>query len=75
MHVDFGEKRREYLSLPDLDAYLVLAPDAPRAWVWQRDERRLWPDDPQILDGAGADVSIPSLGVVIRLTEIYRNVV
>ncbi|UIJ73654.1 Uma2 family endonuclease [Aurantimonas sp. HBX-1] len=74
MHVDFGEKRHEYMSLPDLEIYVVLAQDEPRAWIWQRDEKRLWPHDPLIIEGADAVLSLPYLGASVRLADVYRNV-
>ena len=74
MHVDFGDKRHEYMSLPDLETYVVLAQDEPRAWIWQRDEQRLWPHDPLIISGTEAVLSLPHLGATVRLADVYRNV-
>jgi len=34
--VDLGDKSAEYLRLPSLAAYLVLAQDQIKAWVWTR---------------------------------------
>src|SRR5216683_2453767 len=33
---DLGDKAAEYLRLPSLSAYLVLAQDEPKAWIWVR---------------------------------------
>ena len=29
-----GAKSEEYIRLPSLSAYVVLAQDAPKAWIW-----------------------------------------
>jgi Uma2 family endonuclease len=72
MHSDFGEKRTEYQALANLRAYLVLAQDERRAWLWQRTDDGEWPADPeQIAEGA---VAIRSLGVELALGDLYRNV-
>ena len=33
---DLGAKAAEYVRLPSLSAYLVLAQDEPKAWIWVR---------------------------------------
>ena len=32
-YLDFGDKPREYLSLPTVDTYVVLSADEPCAWT------------------------------------------
>ena len=73
LHIDFGEKKREYLSLPTLQAYLVLSPDEPRAWLWQRTDGA-FPPEPEIVEGMDKNLVLPALGIDIPLTEIYRGV-
>src|SRR5205085_692659 len=34
--LDLGDKSSEYLKLPSLIAYLVLAQDEPKVWLWVR---------------------------------------
>jgi len=73
LHVDFGEKRQEYLSLPTLDTYLVVSPDEPRAWIWQRTDGA-FPSEPQILEGRDQIIMLPALGVQIEFSEICRGI-
>jgi Uma2 family endonuclease len=73
LHVDFGEKKAEYLSLPTLETYLVIAPDDPRVWIWQRGEDG-FPSEPEIVEGDGARIALPSLGIELPLADLYRGV-
>ena len=73
LHIDFGDKRQEYLSLPSLDSYLIVAPDEPRVWIWQRIDGE-FPAEPEIVEGADRQFVLPALGVEIALGEIYRGI-
>ena len=73
LHVDFGEKKREYLSLPTVDTYMVVSPDEPRAWVWQRKAGE-FPAEPEIIEGADKRIALPALGIEIPLAELYQGV-
>jgi Uma2 family endonuclease len=73
LHIDFGEKRQEYLSLPSLDTYLILSPDEPRAWVWRRTDGAFSPE-PEIIEGIDQGLALPALAVEIPFSEIYRGV-
>jgi Uma2 family endonuclease len=73
LHLDFGDKPREYLTLPSLDTYLVIAPDEPRVWIWQRREGA-FPAEPEMVEGAHITLPLPALAIEIPLTEIYRGV-
>jgi Uma2 family endonuclease len=46
---DLGDKSAEYLRLTSLTAYLVLAQDEPKAWVWVRGEKGFSPG-PNVLN-------------------------
>jgi Uma2 family endonuclease len=72
-HIDFSEKRKEYLSLPMLDAYVILSPDEPQIWLWQRLQGD-FPLEPEILEGTDKHLTLVALGIEIPLTEIYRGV-
>lgn len=74
LHLDFGDKKREYLSLDTLQAYLVLAADEPRAWAWQRGADGAFVPEPEILEGAEAEIALPVLGITLPLAELYRGV-
>ena len=70
---DLGAKAEEYLRLPSLSAYLVLAQDEPRARVWGRGAGGFSPE-PEVLDGHDAVIEIGSLGIDVLLAEIYAGV-
>jgi Uma2 family endonuclease len=73
LHLDFGDKRHEYLTLPTLDTYLIASPDEPRVWVWQRTDST-FPADPQIVEGKDNRITFPALAIDIPLADIYRGV-
>jgi Uma2 family endonuclease len=66
---DLGDKAAQYLRLPDLAAYLVIAQDEPKAWVWVRGTAG-FPPGPVVVGEDGL-IAIPSLGVELPLIEIY----
>jgi Uma2 family endonuclease len=68
-----GAKAQEYLRLPSLSAYLVLAQDEPRVRVWARGPAGFSPE-PMVLDGHEAVIKIGSLGIDLLLAEIYAGV-
>src|SRR5262249_4167886 len=59
---DVGAKADEYVRLPSLVAYLVLAQDEPKARVWVRGAAG-FPPTPQGIEGLDAVVEIASLGI------------
>jgi Uma2 family endonuclease len=63
--LDLGDKAAEYLRLPSLAAYFVLAQDEAKAWVWVRGPDG-FPPGPNVI--AGRDAIIPSR----RLASICR---
>jgi Uma2 family endonuclease len=73
LHLDFGDKPREYLSLSSLDTYLVVSPDEPRLWVWQRADGK-FPQEPEMIEGVDRHLALPALEIEIPLAEIYRGV-
>jgi Uma2 family endonuclease len=70
---DLGPKADEYVRVPSLSAYLVLAQDEPKAWVWVRGAAG-FPPEPEVVKGHEAAVAIPSLGVDLPLAEIYAGI-
>jgi Uma2 family endonuclease len=73
-HIDFGEKRHEYLALDGLKSYIVLAQDKPYVWQWSRDEEGKWPDDPERLEGPTSVLMFAPLDVTVPLSTIYAGV-
>jgi Uma2 family endonuclease len=74
MHVDFDEKKREYLSLPTLKTYIIVAQDRRHVWCWSRDAEGEWPPDPVQAREPGAEIEIAALGVSIPLEALYTGV-
>jgi Uma2 family endonuclease len=72
-HLDFGDKLREYLTLPTLDTYLIISPDEPRIWVWQRTDGS-FPEEPEIIEKRDQRVGLPALAIDIPLEDIYRGI-
>jgi Uma2 family endonuclease len=70
--IDLGDKAAEYLHLPSLAAYLVVAQDEMKAWIWQRGADG-FPAGPQVETGP-ATVGIAALGLELPLSEIYARV-
>jgi Uma2 family endonuclease len=72
-HLDFGDKLREYLTLSTLDTYLIISPDEPRIWVWQRTDGA-FPKEPEIIEKRDQRVALPALGIDIPLEDIYSGI-
>jgi Uma2 family endonuclease len=72
-HLDFGDKLLEYLTLPTLDTYLIISPDEPRIWVWQRTDGA-FPKEPEIIEKRDQHVRLPALTIEIPLEDIYRGI-
>ena len=70
---DLGVKADEYVRLPSLSAYLVLAQDEPKARVWLRGAAGFSPE-PKIIEGLDAVIEIASLAINLPLAEIYAGV-
>jgi Uma2 family endonuclease len=71
--VDLGDKAAEYLKLDSLTAYIVVAQDEVKAWVWTRTSAG-FSGGPTVLSGASAIIRVPSLGIELPLREIYDRV-
>ena len=71
--IDLGDKAAEYLGLPSLLVYIVLAQDEAKIWVWTRGAAG-FPAGPAVFDNADDVVAIEALGVEIPLHEVYARV-
>jgi len=69
--LDLGDKAAEYLRLPSLAAYLVLSQDEIKAWVYIKVPGQ---PGPQVIAGASAAISLPSLGLDLPLADIYAGI-
>ena len=71
--IDLGDKAIEYLRLPDLSAYVVMAQTEPKAWIWQREaEGNL--SGPTLVTGIDRVIHIASLRLALPLGAIYAGV-
>jgi Uma2 family endonuclease len=67
---DLGPKADEYVRLPSLSAYLVLAHDEPKARVWVRGATG-FPPEPMVVQGHDGVIEIPALDINLPLAEVY----
>jgi Uma2 family endonuclease len=70
--IDLGDKAAEYLRLPSLAGYLVLAQDEVKAWVFVRGASAL--PAPEVIDGTDGRVAIPPLDLDLSLADIYAGI-
>jgi Uma2 family endonuclease len=74
MKLDFGDKAADYLQLPTLAAYLILAQDEIKAWAYFRGSGYELPAGPQVFSAANESISIAPLGIELPLIQIYDGV-
>ncbi len=70
--IDMIEKSAEYMAIGSVLAYAVFSQDEPRAWIWSRDDTG-WPEKPIMVEGADS-LAIPTLGLMLPLASIYREI-
>jgi Uma2 family endonuclease len=71
--VDFGPKLAEYLSVPALQAYLIVAQDSVCVWAWIKGEDG-FPNRPEVFESRDAVITLDALGLTLPVGEIYRHV-
>jgi Uma2 family endonuclease len=71
--IDHRDKANEYLRLPSLQAYLIVAQDRVRTWLWLREQGR-FAAEAAVIDGLDKTVSIPPLGLQLPLAALYAGV-
>jgi Uma2 family endonuclease len=71
--IDLGDKATEYLQLPSLSAYLVLAQDIAKAWIWRRGAKG-FPLRPRVIVGLDKVLKIGALNVTCPLAAVYAGV-
>jgi Uma2 family endonuclease len=69
--VDEGEKREAYLSLPSVDAYLLIESDSALVVAFRRTDAGFVREVHAGLDGV---VSLPTIGIELALAEVYEGV-
>jgi Uma2 family endonuclease len=70
--VDLGDKVVEYVRLPTLAAYIVLAQEEVKAWVWLRANGNF--ASPTVLSGRDAVLNVSVLGLTIKLSDVYEGI-
>ncbi|HEY7296880.1 MAG TPA: Uma2 family endonuclease [Xanthobacteraceae bacterium] len=70
---DLGDKAAEYLRIPSLLAYLVVAQDEMKAWVWVRGSDGFDPSA-AVLQGSETVIRIEPLGIDLPFAEVYDRV-
>jgi Uma2 family endonuclease len=70
--LDLGDKAAEYLRLPNLAAYVVIAQSEAKAWVWLRAAAGF--AGPAVIAGREGLIKISALSVELALAEIYRGI-
>jgi len=71
--LDLGDKAAEYLQLPTLAAYLVLAQNEYKAYVWTR-EASTFPDAPSVIKGRDKILRIAALDLILPLGAVYAGI-
>lgn len=70
---DLDAKPAEYMSLPSLEAYVVLSLHDIAALAWVRGSDRLFPAAPTEY-GVGDTIVVPALALAIPLDDIYAGI-
>src|SRR5947209_4996311 len=71
--LDLGDKAAEYLRLPSLAAYIVIAQSEAKTWFWLRDALG-FPGGPAVIKGQQKVIAVPELSVEIPLGEVYQGI-
>jgi Uma2 family endonuclease len=69
IEIDLGDKAEEYLSLPSVEDYLVLAQDGPKGWRFSKGAGPA----PRALTGRDVVVELPAIGARLPFERIYRG--
>jgi Uma2 family endonuclease len=67
---DTGEKRLAYLTIPTLEAYVLVDSDARQVTVWRRQAAQ-W--TPEVLTTPEAPIAFSEAGCAITVGEIYED--
>lgn len=70
--IDLGDKAAEYLRLQTLKAYLVIAQDEMKAWLWTRGADD-FSSGPAVVQGLEATINIAAFQIEIPFGEIYAR--
>ncbi len=68
--IDTGEKRLAYLTIPSMEACVLVDADKREVTLWQR-EAATW--QPQVLTALDSRLTFPNAGCALTLAEIYQG--
>jgi len=68
---DRNERLEDYKTVQTLEYILLVDPDLPQVRLYRRDSNRGWISGKTV--GLDAAVELPSLGVLLRLADIYAG--
>ena len=71
--VDLGDKAAEFLHLPTLMAYIVVAQDERKVWSWIRTPEG-FPPGPAVTTAEDAVIRVPTLELELALAEFYAGI-
>ncbi len=75
LDVDLIDKPEEYMSLPTLEAYIVVSQDAAITWSWERDPATgRFPIKPVKLSGRDQTLQLVRRGIELPHEAIYENI-
>ncbi len=69
--IDVGEKLKAYLSIPTLEAYLLVEQDSPAIIAHHRQDDEF---DRRIYEGFGAVIELPAIAATLSLAGVYAEV-
>jgi Uma2 family endonuclease len=70
---DEGDKRLDFQSLSSMKAYVLVSQDQRRVKVHRRDERGVWPAEPEVY-GDGESFSLPALRTPLAVADVYDTI-
>jgi Uma2 family endonuclease len=71
--IDLGDKAAEYVHMPTLHGYIVLAQNEHKAWVWLRGRANML-EGPTVISGPDQRLTILGLTLELPFSAIYRGV-
>jgi Uma2 family endonuclease len=72
---DLEFKPAECGAMPSLLAYVVVSQTERAGRIWQRDRQGHFPADASTVEGTGARIEVPALGLSLALDDIYDGII
>lgn len=71
-HVDLNEKLTEYQSIPNLQEYIIIYQDQPKALQYSKNENNIW--QKTTYEGLEESIIVDFLTLVLPLENVYEDV-